>query len=126
MSADRDPASPDVIGLDVDGLHRTGATIAGRAAAGGAVARRLVTGLDSAHGGLGHPSVRQALQTYVTNDVNEHARHLEATITAAGHDVSNVAATGRNSDQEGAHGLAPLLGTTEASYRSIHSRLPEE
>lgn len=118
--------SADVVGLDVDGVHHTGGTISGRAAGGGTAARRLVAGLDSAHGGLGHPSVRQALQTYLTTDVTDHAHHLAANITAAGHDVSNVAATARNSDDEGAHDLAPVLGSTESAYSSIRSRVQGE
>ncbi|HWU23154.1 MAG TPA: hypothetical protein VN088_16570 [Nocardioides sp.] len=126
MSADRESTSADVVGFDVEALHHTGATVTARAAAGGTAARRLVTGLDSAHGGLGHPSVRQALQSFLTTDVTHHAHHLAADITAAGHDVSNVAATGRNSDDEAARDLAPHLQSTESAYTSIHARIQGE
>lgn len=106
--------SADLVGLEVEALHRRGGTTTGRAASGGSAASRLVSGLDTAQGQIGHPSVRRALSAYLTSEITDHAHHLASTVTAAGHHVANVASTGRASDEAAARGLAPDLATAES------------
>ena len=107
-----------VVGVEVEALHGTGGTIAGRAGHGHAAAKGLKEGLDAAHGQVGHPVVRAALSSFVTTDITDNANRLGDQLTDGGHNVSNVAATARDSDDEGARGLQPdVTGTSTISDR---------
>lgn len=106
------------IGLEVDALHGTGTTISARSTSGGAAAKGLMQGLDSAGGTVGHHAVKSALTAFVTNDVMDPATKLPVQLTDGGHNVSNVAATARDSDNAGAAALAaPVSGTSEIGAR---------
>ena len=106
------------IGVEVDALHGTGSTISARATGGGSAARGLMEGLESSGGGIGHFAVKSAMTAFVTNDVMDPATKLPVQLTDGGHNVSNVAATSRDSDNAGAAALtAPVSGTSEIGSR---------
>jgi hypothetical protein len=106
------------IGVEVDALHGTGNTISARSTGAGSAAKGLMEGLDSAGGGIGHYAVKSAMTAFVTNDVMDPANKLPVQLTDGGHNVSNVAATARDSDNAGAAALtAPISGTSEVGTR---------
>lgn len=115
--------SGGVTGVQVDGLYGTGNTIAGRSSHGGSAAKGLKEGLDSAHGQVGHPSVRSALSSFVTTDITDGANKLGTQLTSAGHNVSNVSATARNSDNTGAQNLSPVIGENSGINGRINRQL---
>ncbi len=106
------------IGVEVDALHGTGRAISARSSGGGAAARGLMEGLDSAGGTVGHFAVKSAMGAFVTDNVMDPATKLPVQLTDGGHNVSNVAATSRESDNAGAAALnAPISGTSEIGSR---------
>jgi len=112
-----------VVGVEVESLHSTGGTIAGRAGHGHAAAKGLKEGLDAAHGSVGHPVVRAALSAFVTTDITDNANKLGTQLTSGGHNVSNVAATARDSDEDGARGLTPGITETTAIDERINRQV---
>ena len=75
-------------------------------------------GLDSAGGGIGHYAVKNAMTAFVTNDVMDPATKLPVQLQDGGHNVSNVAATARDSDNAGAAALtSPISGASEVGTR---------
>ena len=106
------------IGVEVDGLYGTGKTISARAAGGGAAAKGLKDGLESAGGGVGHSSVKGALSRFVRDHVDGHVVNLPRQVDEGGHRTSGVAATARDSDNAGAAALtAPIAGASEMANR---------
>jgi hypothetical protein len=106
------------IGVEVSGLHGTGTTISGRSSAADAAAKGLKEGLDSAGGSIGHFAVKSAVTAFVANDIVEPANKLPVQLTDGGHNVSNVASTARNSDNEGAAALrAPISDASTFNAR---------
>lgn len=106
------------IGVEVSGLHGTGSTISGRSTGADAAAKGLKEGLDSAGGSIGHFAVKSAVTAFVANDIVDAANKLPAQLVDGGHNVSNVASTARDSDNEGAAALsAPIAEATGFSSR---------
>ena len=106
------------LGIEVDALHGTGSTISARSTGGSAAAKGLMQGLDSAGGSVGHHAVKSAMTAFVTNDVMDPATKLPVQLDDGGHNVSNVAATARDSDNAGAAALAaPISGTSDVGTR---------
>ena len=106
------------IGVEVSALHGTGTTISGRSTAADAAAKGLKEGLDSAGGSIGHFAVKAAVAAFVANDIVEAANKLPVQLEDGGHNVSNVAATARDSDNEGAAALsAPISEASGFSAR---------
>lgn len=101
--------SSDVTGVDVDNLHSTGRTIAGRAGGGRVAARGITTGLDSASGLVGHSVVKSAVSQFVTNHVLDDSNLLGNHLENGG---DNVASTARSSDQEGANDMQTVIAPT--------------
>lgn len=98
--------------MEVTGLYGTGRTVSGRSTHGGAAARRLLSGLDSAGGGIGHPAVKGALASYVADHLLDHATKLPGQLEAGGHNVSSVAVTAQDGDNAGAAALRAPIGTS--------------
>ncbi len=92
----------NVVGANVDGLHSTGGKISGRSGGGSSAARSLRNNLDTTATSVGHGRLKGAITAYVTNGVIDSSNRLGTQLTAAGNNVSNVAATVRNEDEEGA------------------------
>lgn len=107
------PDSGSVAGVDVPVVYDTGKTISGRSQSGGASATGLKTGLSTAGANLGHPRLKAAATGFVTNHVMDNANKLPGLLTSAGHNVSNVGATARDSDNEGARVVEPLATNTQ-------------
>ncbi|GAB3863081.1 hypothetical protein GCM10028801_29860 [Nocardioides maradonensis] len=114
--------SGDVVGIDVDHLDRAGRTTSGRGDHAATTAARLHGDLEAAHSLLGHPEVGPAMAAFVSDNIAIDAHHLGKNITAGGHGVSRVAATGRSSDNEGARDLsAQVQGTENGSSTLLKS-----
>jgi hypothetical protein len=110
--------SSGVTGVEVGALNGVGSTVAGRSASGSSAAKGLKEGLDSASGSMGHPIVSAAITGFVNNHVLDASGKLGTLLTSAGHNISNVAATARASDEQGAADLkAGISGTTSVSAR---------
>ena len=106
------------IGVEVDALHGTGRTISARSSGGGAAAKGLRRAWTRPAGTVGHFAVKSAMSAFVTNDVMDPATKLPDQLEDGGHNVSNVAATARDSDNAGAAALtAPVSGTSEIGSR---------
>ena len=90
------------IGANVDGLHKTGGRIAGRSDRGHSAGSNLAPNLDASGKAVGHASIAAALKKFVDAGVIDNGNRLGSQITAAGNNVSNVSATVRNEDNEGA------------------------
>ncbi|MEJ7634950.1 hypothetical protein [Aeromicrobium sp.] len=103
--------------MEVDNLHATGRTIAGRSGGGKAAARGISTGLDSASGLVGHSMVKSAMSQFVTGVVDD-SNKLGNQLENAGDNVSNVASTARSSDEEAAADVQTAIApNTEISGR---------
>jgi hypothetical protein len=108
----------DAIGVEVSGLHGTGRTISGRSAGGEAAAKGLKEGLHSAGGSIGHFVVSSAVTSFVSDQVLDPANKLPVQLTDGGINVSNVASTARDSDNEGAAALSsPISESSSFSAR---------
>ena len=110
--------SSDVTGVEVGQLHNVGTKVSGRSDSGHSAAKGLKEGLDSASGSLGHPIVGTALTSFVTDHVLDDSGKLGNLLTDGGHNVSNVASTARNSDEQGGANLtAPVAESSEVGDR---------
>ncbi|MDX6278873.1 MAG: hypothetical protein QOJ72_3001 [Nocardioidaceae bacterium] len=106
------------IGVEVTGLHGTGRTISGRSAGGEAAAKGLKEGLHTAGGSIGHFVVRSAVTSFVSDEVVEPANKLPVQLADGGVNVSNVASTARESDNDGAAALSsPIADSSGFSAR---------
>jgi hypothetical protein len=106
------------IGVEVSALHGTGTTISGRSSGADAAAKGLKEGLDSAGSSIGHFAVKSAVTAFVANDIVGPANRLPVELTDGGHNVSNVASTARDSDNDGAAALtAPISQTSGFNAR---------
>lgn len=111
-------SSGAVTGVEVGQLYKAGTNVSGRAESGHAAAKGLKEGLDAAKGSLGHPIVGAALTGFVTDHVLDASGKLGNLLTAAGHNVSNVASTARNSDEDAAADLrTPITGASTVGNR---------
>lgn len=110
----------DVVGVEVEGLYATGKTIAGRSGHGESQAAGLQHGLVGASGTVGHPIVRSALSGFVDDHVMGKAAEIGVMLTSGGHNVSNVAATASDSDQEAATALTTPISTTDTLGQRIN------
>ena len=115
--------SGDVTGIEVDGLHGAGRTVAGRSTGGQSAANGLKHGLDSASGSVGHGKIKSALSTFVTNNVIDDSNLVGHQLTAAGDNVSNVASTARSSDEENARTLSTEVNSTSGQADGLRSRI---
>lgn len=117
--------SPDGsgFGMEVEGLHGTGKNISGRSTGGAAAARGLKHGLDAASGKVGHHSVKNALATFVTEHVLDQANELPHQLENGGHNVSNVASTARDDDNQKAAELSRPVSTTSGIGLRINRAL---
>lgn len=113
----------DVTGIEVDGLHGTGRKVAGRSSGGQAAANGLKQGLDAASGSVGHGRIKSALTTYVTNHVIDDSNLVGHHLTAGGDNISNVASTGRSSDEENAHSLAAEVNLNSDASSDLNNRI---
>jgi len=111
-----------MIGMDVDGLYRHGERIAQRSEHAGAHSHGLLDTLDSASGIVGHPDMAAALSRF-TGDLTDHAVKLPGLITTTGHGVSNTAATGRDSDDEGARSVRAAADVVESVGLGLARRI---
>lgn len=111
------------IGVEVDALHGTGRTISGRSSGGESAAKGLKEGLDSAGGTIGHFAVKSAMTAFVTNDVVDPANKLPVQLTDGGTNVSNVASTARDSDNEGAAALSAPIADASGYASRINRQL---
>lgn len=116
-------ASGDVTGVEVEGLHGTGRTVAGRSTGGQSAANGIKHGLDSASGSVGHGRVKSALTTFVTNHVIDDSNLVGHQLTAAGDNVSNVASTARSTDEEGAHVLSTEVNLSSDQSSDLNGRI---
>jgi hypothetical protein len=106
------------IGVEVDALYGTGRTISGRSAGAESAAKGLKEGLDSAGGGVGHFAVKSAMTAFVADQVVDPANKLPVQLTDGGANVSNVAATARDRDNEGAAALStPIASASDYASR---------
>lgn len=111
-------ASGDVTGVRPDGLHATGRKIAGRSGGGRSAANSLTSNLDGSAARTGHALVTSALRAFVNNGVLDNSILLGNQLENGGDNVSNVASTARNSDEEGARALQLDVATgTDMSDR---------
>ncbi|RYJ05245.1 MAG: hypothetical protein EON52_12580 [Actinomycetales bacterium] len=115
--------SSNVTGVDVDGLHGTGRTIAGRSEGARAAARGLSNGLDSASGSVGHGRIKSALSSFVTDHLVDDSNLLGVQLDNGGNAVSNVASTARSSDEEGARALQTDVGSDTEIGDRINRRV---
>jgi len=110
--------------MEVTGLYGTGRSVSGRSTHGGAAARRLLSGLDAAAGGIGHAIVKGALASYVADHLLDHATKLPSQLEAGGHNVSGVAATARDGDNAGAAALRAPIGASSGLGDRINREIP--
>jgi hypothetical protein len=115
--------SSDVTGVEVDGLHGTGRTIAGRSTGGQSAANGIKQGLDSASGLVGHSRIKSALTSFVTNHVIDDSNLVGHQLSAGGDNVSNVASTARSSDEEHAHALSPDVNLNSDTSSDLNGRI---
>lgn len=104
----------NVVGANVDGLHSTGGKISGRSGGGSSAARSLRNNLDTTSSSVGNGRLKGAITSFVTNGVIDSSNRLGSQLTAAGTNVSNVAATVRNEDEEGARTVQADVSTNSA------------
>ncbi len=110
--------SSNVTGVEVGSLYKVGTTVSGRSTSGHAAAKGLKEGLDSASGAMAHPVLSAALTNYVTQHVLDPSTKLGSLLTDGGNNISNTAATARNSDDNAAASLqTPVGGTSEIGGR---------
>ena len=115
--------SGDVTGVQVDGLHGAGRTVAGRSAGGQSAANGLKHDLDSASGTVGDARIKSALTAFVTNNVIDDSNAVGHQLTAAGDNVSNVASTARSSDEEHAHAISAEVNSTSGEADGLRVRI---
>lgn len=111
-----------MIGMEVEPLYAHGRTIADRSAHGGKHSVGLIDSLEAAAGVLGHPEVRAALGR-LTSAVQDPAVKLPGLITAVGNGIGNTAATGRNSDEEGARVVRTHTDAVEGGALGLVHRI---
>lgn len=115
--------SGDVTGVQVDGLHGAGRTVAGRSTGGQSAANGLKHDLDSASGSVGHARVKSALTAFVTNNVIDDSNVVGHQLTAGGDNVSNVASTARSSDEESARSISAEVNATSGEADGLRNRI---
>lgn len=107
------------VGMDVTGLHSAGTTMAGRSGDAQVHAGGLKTSLADAAGVVGHPLVKEALNNLLDQHVLDPATKLPAAIAAGGAGVANVAATGRNGDEQAARDLKANVDVTDGAATGL-------
>lgn len=107
------------VGANVDSLHKTGGKISGRSAGGSTAAQNLSENLRTSGTSVGHGRLKGAISTFVSTGALADGRQLGTQVTAAGNNVSNVAATVREEDNEGAR----TVNTSTAQDTSIADRI---
>ncbi len=112
----------NLVAADVDGLFGQGRKIAGRSGAGGSSAKGLRDGIDSAAGTVGHPLVRSGMASFLSG-VTDAANSFGCQIQGGGDNVSSVASTIREQDNEGAHGLQPSVTECTEIEARIHGHV---
>lgn len=112
------------IGIQVTALHSAGTSMAGRSTHAQTHATGLKTGVDDATGTVGHAVVKSALNSLLTDHILDPAIKLPGLVGAGGEGIANVAATGRDSDNDGATGLAaPIAQANGDGPAGFHRRI---
>ncbi len=107
--------------MHVDGLHGVGRTTSSRSSGAQSSSKGLKEGLDGAT--MGHPTVVGALSTFVTGDIVDHANKLPVQVDNAGVNVSNVASTSRDYDNEAGAGLKQPVARSAGDFAHINRQL---
>lgn len=112
------------IGMEVNELHSAGTSMAGRSGHAQTHANGLKTGVDDATGSVGHAVVKSALNSLLTDHILDPAIKLPGLVGGGGEGIANVAATGRDSDNEGGSSLAaPIAQMTDGGPDGLHRRI---
>ncbi|GAB4001587.1 hypothetical protein [Nocardioides ultimimeridianus] len=112
--------SNGAVGMDVTGLHSAGTTMAGRSGTAQVHATGVKNSVHEAAGIAGHPLVKSALNTLLDDHILDPSGKLPALISGGGEHVANLAATGRNSDEEGARDVKAHVDATEAHATTLN------
>lgn len=115
----------DEIGVQVEGLHKTGRTISGREGDAKSSATSLRDGIDAAGALLGHGALKTAAKNFVDQHITDHANRLPTLIDGAGVTASNTASTARSADEEGARQVKTTTDRQIPLARPINGNIPQ-